>query len=129
MRLRIGDVLRVFLVGALAALSLPGVEAARAEADLLPPVAQLFAFDAASPPQRHAAPSAVCGADPNLALRRADADRRAAMARIAALMAAGSDAEVLNGRGYAYPVRRDPSVELVRIQQEARRLAAGAAAH
>ena len=117
--------LRVVCIGALAALSLPGVQAARAEADLVPPAKQLFAFDAPvlAPLPKQAAPTA-CGAGQVTAMRMADARREAAMARIAELVGAGpgGDAEVLNGRGYAYPVRRDPNVELLRVQREAERL-------
>jgi hypothetical protein len=52
----------------------------------------------------------------------ADARRRAALARIAALMAAEpGDAEPLDGRGYAYPVARDPNAEMRRIVMEAQR--------
>jgi hypothetical protein len=117
--------LRVFAIGALASLSLPGVHAARAEADLVPPAKQLFAYDAPplAPAPKRAAPTS-CGAGQVTAMRMADARREAAMARIAELVGAGpgGDVEVLNGRGYAYPVRRDPNVELLRVQREAQRL-------
>jgi hypothetical protein len=125
MRLPVRSTLRVFAIGALAALSLPGVHAARAEADLVPPAKQLFAFDAPvlAPAPKKAAPTS-CGAAQITAMRMADTRREAAMARIAELVGAGpgGDAEVLNGRGYAYPVKRDPNVELLRIQREAQRL-------
>jgi len=125
MRLPVRSALRVLAIGALAALSLPGVHAARAEADLVPPAKQLFAFDAPTlaPAPKRAAPTS-CGAGQIAAMRMADTRREAAMARIAELVGAGpgGDAEVLNGRGYAYPVRRDPNVELLRVQREAQRL-------
>jgi hypothetical protein len=131
MRLPVGSAFRVFAIGALAAFSLPGVHAARAEADLVPPAKQLFAFDARAPAPapRQAAPTS-CGAGQVAAMRMADARREAAMARIAELVGAGpgGDAEVLNGRGLAYPVRRDPNVELLRVQREAQRLRGGAPA-
>jgi hypothetical protein len=120
----------VFAVGALAALSLPGVRAARAEADLLPPAKQLFGFDARSPAPRRAQAAVSCGAVAGQldTARRAQAGREAAMQRIAALVAAepGAPAEVLNGRGFAYPVQRDPALELLRVQREAQRLRAAA---
>ena len=124
MRLPVRSTLRVAAIGLLAALSLPGVHAARAEADLVPPAKQLFAFDAPvmKPAPKRAAPTS-CGASQVAAMRMADTRREAAMARIAELVGAGpgGDAEVLNGRGYAYPVKRDPNVELLRIQREAQR--------
>jgi hypothetical protein len=115
----------VFAVGALAALALPGVRAARAEVDLLPPARQLFAFDASRPAPRRPEPSASCGAVAGqvASARRAQAGREAAMQRIAALVAdqPGAPAEALNGRGFGYPVHRDPALELMRIQREAER--------
>lgn len=116
----------VFAVLVLAALALPGVRAARAEADLVPPAKQLFAYDARSPAPRRAQPSESCGAVTNhiATARRAQAGREAAMQRIAAVVAAqaGEKAEALDGRGFGYPVHRDPAVELMRIQREAQRL-------
>jgi hypothetical protein len=120
MRLPLGNVLRVLAFGGLAALSLPGVEAARAEADLVPPVAQLFSWNAAS---TRAAGPASCGANQAAALPLAELRRQAALARIAALVGAepGGSAQPLNGRGYAYPVQRDPNAELRRVVMEAQR--------
>jgi hypothetical protein len=123
MRLPLRSALRVLLLGALAALSLPGVHAARAESDLLPPAKQMFAFDAKQP-ARAAPSSQSCGASPAATLQRADIGHQAAMAQLAKIMGAG-DGEVLNGRGYNYRVNRDPAVEIMRIQQEARGLAIG----
>ena len=121
MRPSIPGVLRFLAVAALAALSLPGVHAARAEADLVPPARRLFAFDASAPPK--APVQASCGGDRDRALQAVQARRRAALARIAEQMAGGSGGAVaMNGRGYGYPVQRDPSLELARIQEEARRL-------
>src|SRR5574341_919510 len=115
------DALRVLALGALAALSLPGVEAARAETDLLPPARQLFAWNAAS--AQPAGPRS-CAENQTAAMQVADLRRRAALARLAALLQAepGGTAEPLNGRGYAYPVVRDPSLELRRVELEAQRL-------
>jgi len=113
----------VFAVVVLAALSLPGVRAARAEADLLPPAKQLFAYDAQPPAPRRVQPSVSCGAVTSqlATARRAQAGREAAMQRLAAVVAAepGAPAEALNGRGMGYPVSRDPALELMRIQREA----------
>jgi hypothetical protein len=115
----------VFAVGVLAALSLPGVRAAQAEVDLLPPAKQLFAYDASAPAPRRPQPGASCGAVAGQVdtARRAQAGREAAMQRIAALVAdePGAPAEALNGRGFNYPVHRDPALELMRVQREAER--------
>ena len=112
--------LRVLALGGLAALSLPGVRAARAESDLLPPVAQLFAWDAAPAP---AVGPVTCAASQAAALPRAELRRQEALARIAAVVNAdpGAAAEPLNGRGYAYPVQRDPTAELRRVVMEGQR--------
>jgi hypothetical protein len=120
MRLPLGNVLRVLALGGLAALSLPGVHAARAEADLVPPVAQLFSWNAAS--MRPAGP-ASCAANQAASLPVAELKRRAALARIAAVVQAdpGGSAQPLDGRGYAYPVQRDPNAELRRVMLEAQR--------
>jgi hypothetical protein len=122
MRLPLGNVLRVLALGGLAALSLPGVQAARADTDLVPPVAQLFSWDAASAPPAQAGP-ASCAANQLAVTQQADLRRREAMARIAAVVKAepGGSAEPLNGRGYAYPVQRDPNAELRQVVQEAQR--------
>ncbi len=120
------EALRVLAIGTLAALSLPGVHAARAGTDLLPPAKQLFSVKAAHPAQPSG--SVSCGGgDPAMAMRQAQAGREAALAQIAQAMGAvpGGAGEPLNGRGYGYPVRRDPNLELFRIQQEAQRLQLG----
>jgi hypothetical protein len=129
MTLPAGFVLRALAIGALAALSLPGVEAARAEVDLLPPAMQLFAYDAKAPAPAPRRAAASCAAGELKSMRMADASRAAAMARINQLVAAGppGEVEVLNGRGYGYAAPRDPALELLRIQQEAKRLRAGRA--
>jgi hypothetical protein len=126
MRLPLHGAVRALAVGALAALSLPGVRAARAEADLVPPAKQLFAFDARTPAPRAPAAPTSCGAQQVASLRAAQAGREAALARIAEAVAGrpGDEVEVLNGRGYGYPVGRDPSLELLRIQREAKALRA-----
>ena len=122
MSLPLRKVLQLFAIGGLAALSLPGVQAARADTDLVPPVAQLFSWDAASAPPSQAGP-ASCAGNQAAVTQQADLRRREAMARIAAVVRAepGGSAEALNGRGYAYPVQRDPSAELRRVVLEAQR--------
>jgi hypothetical protein len=112
----------------LAALSLPGVRAARAEADLVPPAAKLFSWKSA--PLAPARPSS-CSASGAAASPAGEARRLEAFAQLAELMqAAPADADVvpLNGRGFAYPVAHDPFAELQRIQLEAQRLRAQRAA-
>lgn len=107
----------VFVVGVLAALSLPGVRAAQAEADLVPPASRLFAYGA--PP---ATSSCAVGST-----RRAPAvSPQDVRRRLAALVAAepGDRVEALNGRGYGYHVERDVTLEVMKIQQEAKRLRA-----
>jgi hypothetical protein len=129
MTLPAGSVLRALAIGALAAFSLPGVQAARAEADLLPPAKQLFAYDAKTSAQAPRRAATSCAAGELKSMRMADAGRHAAMARINELVAAGPPGEVvvLNGRGYGYAKPRDPALELFRIQQEAKRLQAARA--
>ncbi len=112
--------LRVLAIAALALFSLPGVEAARAEGDLLPPIAELFAWNAR--PERTLEAPASCA--PNAAASpEVQARRQAALARLSELLhaEAGGDVEVLNGRGYAYPSPRDPRRELMLVEMEARR--------
>jgi hypothetical protein len=120
MRLPLGNVLRVLALGGLAALSLPGVQAARADTDLVPPVARLFSWNAAAAPP---AGPASCAANQAAVTQLAELRRQAAMARIAAVVRAepGGSAEPLNGRGYAYPVQRDPNEELRQVVLEAQR--------
>ena len=124
MRLLLGNTLRALALGALAALSLPGVHAARAETDLVPPAKRLFAWDAAAPAPKQGPTS--CAENQAAAMQVADARRQAALARVAALIQAdpGGTAQPLNGRGYAYPVQRDPTSELRRVELEAQRLRA-----
>jgi hypothetical protein len=115
--------LRVLAICALAWLSLPGVEAARAEADLLPPIDELFAWNAQS---ERRAPAATASCSPNAAAigsPEREARRQAALARLTALLQAQPDGqfEVLNNRGYAYPSMRDPRQELLIVEMEARR--------
>ena len=120
MRLPLGTVLRVLALGGLAALSLPGVQAARADTDLVPPVARFFSWNAAAVPP---AGPASCAANQAAVTQLAELRRQAAMARIAAVVGAepGGSAEPLNGRGYAYPVQRDPNEELRQVVLEAQR--------
>ena len=130
MSLSLRKVLQVLAIGGLAALSLPGVQAARADTDLVPPVAQLFSWDAAAAPPPSPAGPANCGANQAAVTQQADQRRRQAMARIAAVVEAepGGPTEPLNGRGYAYPVQRDPNAELRRVVLEAQRQRAQRAA-
>lgn len=119
---RAGDFARLLVIGALAALSLPGVQAARAEADLVPPVSELFAWN--SP--RHAAPAAgpaSCAERGEAVLNAREGRQQAALARIAAQLKAqpGGDFEVLDGRGYRYPTGRDAARELRILELEAQR--------
>jgi hypothetical protein len=126
---RVGAVARNLAIGALAALSLPGVRAARAEADLVPPASELFAWNSrsrAAPEPGPVSCSPRTGATP----AAVEARRRAALAQIGELMKAGpGGGEVLNGRGYAYPSVRDPYQELRRVEIEAARQRAARAAH
>ncbi len=118
------NTLRALVLGALAALSLPGVRAARAEADLVPPAKALFAWDA--PTQTPKQGPTTCAENRAASMQIAAARRQAALARISALLRAepGGDGEPLDGRGYAYPVARDPDAEMQRVELEARRLRA-----
>lgn len=110
----------VRVLAPLALAALLSAPTAGAEPDLVPPVSQLFAWNAA--PRAGAGP-ASCGESQAASLARVDARRRAALARIAALMeeGPGGRAEPLNGRGYAYPVQRDAGAELRRVVLEAQR--------
>ena len=119
---RAGAIARLLAIGTLAALSLPGVRAARAEADLVPPVSQLFAWNS---PRRAPAVTAgplSCAERSEGRQQLAEARRRAALARMAELMKAGQGGgEVLNGRGYGYPVHRDAFHDLRQVELEAAR--------
>jgi hypothetical protein len=119
---RVGEFTRLLVIGALAALSLPGVHAARAEADLVPPVSELFAWN--SPVQAPPAAGPVsCAERSEEALHAKEGRHHAALARIAAHLKAqpGGDFEVLNGRGYRYPTGRDAARELRILELEAQR--------
>jgi hypothetical protein len=120
---RVGEIARILAIGALAALSLPGVRAARAEADLVPPASELFAWN--SPARPSSAPErwpVSCSPRSDATRAVVEARRRAALAQIGELMKAGpGGGEVLNGRGYAYPTGRDPYQELRRVELEAAR--------
>jgi hypothetical protein len=101
----------------LLALSWPGVEA-RAEGDLAPSARDLTSLN----PRAAAvlAPAgATCNASPPLVDPQRAADQRAAMARLAHALH-GDGVVVMNGRGHAYPKESDPTLELMRIQLEAR---------
>ena len=119
MRLPLVRGLRVLALGGVAVLTLLAARAARAETDLLPPVAELFAWNAEPP---LAAGRVTCAAaNPAAAVPMAELRRQAALARIAAIVNTepGAAAEPLNGRGYAYPVPRDPAAELRGVVMEA----------
>jgi hypothetical protein len=112
--------LRVLAIGAAALFSLPGLEAARAEGDLLPPITELFAWNAQA--ERRVEAPASCG--PGSALSEdTRARRQAALARLAALMKAqqAGGGEVLNNRGYGYGSGPDPRREMMLVEMEARR--------
>jgi hypothetical protein len=125
---RVGEIARILAIGALAALSLPGVRAARAEADLVPPVSELFAWDSPARSAPEGKPVS-CSPRSEAARQLVEARRQAALAQIGELMKAGpGGGEVLNGRGYAYPTARDPYQELRRVELEAARQRARRAA-
>ncbi len=126
--MRLPLVRRVFWLGvSCGALTLFAGAALAADADLVPPVAQLFAWNAKHDAPPDAAQS--CAARQAAALPHAEERRREMFARLAAVMAAEPGrAEPLNGRGYAYPVARDPNADLRRIVLEAQRQRAAAAA-
>jgi hypothetical protein len=124
---RVGVVARILAVGMLSVLSLPGVRAARAETDLVPPASELFAWN--SPVRTAPSGPVSCSPRSDAARALAEARRQAALARIGELMKAGPGrGEVLNGRGYAYPTVRDPYQELRRVELEAQRQRAQRAA-
>jgi hypothetical protein len=110
------------VVGALAALSLPGVDAARAEADLVPPVSELFAWNSPVRVEPAAGP-ASCAVKNEAVLHAREGRHHAALARITAHLQAqpGGDFEVLDGRGYRYPTGRDAARELRILELEAQR--------
>lgn len=119
--------LRVLAIGAAALLSLPGLEA-RAEGDLLPPITQLFAWDA-QPERRVEAPASCApGSAPS---PEAQARRQAALAQLAEVLKAqqAGGGEVLNNRGYGYGSRRDPRQEMMLVEMEARAAAERRAAN
>jgi len=112
---------RVFVIGALAFASLSG-GAVHAEEDLLPPISQLFGWNARAD-RRVEAPTSCGPGGVEVASPEQQARRQAALARLSALMQAQASGggEVLNNRGYAYPTNRDPRAELLRVEMEARR--------
>lgn len=120
---RVGVLARLLAIGVLAALSLPGVRAARAETDRVPPASELFTWNSPvrAPASRKTGPVS-CSPRPDAERPAVAAHRRAALAQIGELMQAGpGGGEVLNGRGYAYPTARDPYQELRRVELEAAR--------
>jgi hypothetical protein len=119
---RAGDIARILAIGTLAALSLPGVRAARAEADLVPPVSELFAWNSQPRASGSNRGPVSCAARSEASLRT-EARRRAALAQVAELLKAGpgGEGEVLDGRGYGYPTSRDPLRELRMVEMEALR--------
>jgi hypothetical protein len=101
------------------ALSWPGVEA-RADQGMAPSARDLTALNprAAAVPMPASA-GASCNANAPLVDPQRAADQRAAMQRLAQAVH-GDGAVVMNGRGYAYETETDPTLELMRIQLEAR---------
>jgi hypothetical protein len=126
---RVGVIARILAIGALAVLSLPGVRAARAETDLVPPASELFAWNSPGRAAARERGPVSCSPRSDATGALAEARRQAALARIGELMKAGpGGGEVLNGRGYAYPSVRDPYQELRRVELEAARQRAQRAA-
>lgn len=112
-------------LASLLALSLPGVEVARAGEDLAPSADELFSLkgEAAAP----ARSSACRPMDP--AQQRAAAERQAEIAaRMAALVNAPSG-NPLSGRARNYATQRNPLIEMAQIQAEAERAREAKQAH
>lgn len=105
---------------ALLALSLPGVEIARADDGIAPPADKLFSLG--NGPDKPSPPSACAPPDP--AQAQAEQQRQAEIAaRIEALMQeqGGGEWQVLNGQGYGYTTHRSPLSEVAAIREEAAR--------
>ena len=113
--------LLVLIVGVLAALSLPGVRAARAQSDVVPPAAELFSWKSDPHPSEQGPVS--CAATSEATAGLAEARRQAALAQLAELLKGSPDdpAQPLDGRGYGYHAPRDPYRELRMVEMEAQR--------
>lgn len=111
----LGAAVRVSLLGLLLALSIPGLQVARAETDLAPSADELLGMGAQT-----SAPAASQACEPRVS-RPGPADRNLAMQRLAALMASHGEGQPLNNRGIQYPQVRSQWIEMQRIQLEARR--------
>jgi len=115
----VSRILLLSIVSALAALSLPGVRAARAQADLLPPAAELFNYRGEARPAGSGPASCPAASEaPEAAARR-----QAALEQIRQVLqgAPGDEAQPLDGRGYGYHAPRDPYRELRMVEMEAQR--------
>ncbi len=114
-----------FACAVLLALSIPGVEIARAQDDLAPSADELFSLKRsarASPLQPDASSSSCAAPDP--AVQQAQiAAQRERIRQLAELVKASGDGEavVLNGRGYGYQAGPDMAAELQRVYTEAAR--------
>lgn len=122
-------VTRAFAMGVLLALSLPGVQVARAEtphvADIAPSADQLFGLGAL--PAKGAAATFTAGQGASCSVGASSGsglpsitptDAFHVMAQLADL---GGEGRMLNGRGYNYPSGLTPWHRLQRVQLEAAR--------
>lgn len=101
---------------ALLALSLPGVEVARAGEDLAPSADQLFSLSGGGGAP---SPASTCRPMDSAQLRAAEQRQAALAARVAALMNGPAGGEVMNSRGYNYPAQRNLLADTARVQLEA----------
>jgi hypothetical protein len=109
--------------GVLLALAWPGVEVKAEEArDVAPSARELLgmrARSAAAPAAANAAPG--CEAKDPSRLAAQYEQRQQQMREIAQAMG-GGELKPMNGRGYLYEQQRNPALDLLRIQLEARAL-------
>jgi len=98
-------------------LSWPGVEA-RAEGDIAPSARDLTALNPRVAPVP-ATPGAACRANTPIVDPQRAAAQRETMQRLAQAMKS-EGLVVMNNRGSSYEAERDPTLELMRIQLEAR---------
>lgn len=121
-RRTLGRALLVLALGALFALSLPGVRAARADdKDLAPSADELFGLGAAPAAP---APAPAHRVDSCEAARRERQQGQAAYGQLVAQLRkqpVPGNVRVLNGRGYNYPSMASPGLSLERLRREAER--------